>query len=308
MYIYRNYKLNNSKSHITSAARTESFPFSKIRDYLILVKVRLTGVVVFSSVLGYLIAAQAAWSGQDLLFLVAGGFLVAGAANALNQVLEKDFDTLMTRTAQRPVATGRMKSSEGVMFAGLSLLLGVVFLATFNTMTAFLGMVSFILYAFVYTPLKRYSTLAVPVGAIPGSLPVMIGFTAFEGSITILALCLFIIQFLWQFPHFWAIGFLGFDDYKKAGYRLLPSVNGKVDRNLGYSSMFYAFLILPVLFIMYLRLDASAWAIAITFVLTLIYVYLGHILQRDFNRQSALKLMFFSFIYLPLVLITFWLI
>lgn len=273
-----------------------------------LVKIRLTGVVVFSSALGYLIASQGSWTVNDLTFLIVGGFLVAGAANALNQVLEKDFDILMTRTAGRPVATGRMKPSEGVMFAGLSLLVGVVILSTFNTVTAFLGMVSFILYAFVYTPLKRYSTLAVPVGAIPGALPVMIGFTAFEGSITLMALSLFIIQFLWQFPHFWAIGYLGFDDYKKAGYKLLPSTDGKVDRNLGYSSMFYAFLILPVLFIMYIRLDVSLISVGITFLLTLAYIFLGHVLQNDFRRESALKLMFFSFFYLPLVLITFWLI
>lgn len=299
--------MNNTNINIIHTSKEETSSWIKIRDYALLVKMRLTMVVVISSVFGYLIASGGLWSWDDLLLLVTGGFLVAGAANALNQVLEKDFDILMTRTANRPIATGRMKSSEGVMFAGLSVLVGVVILATFNTMTAFLGMFSFILYAFVYTPLKRYSTLAVPVGAIPGALPVMIGFTAFEGSITLMALSLFIIQFLWQFPHFWAIGFLGFDDYKKAGYKLLPEMEGKIDRNLGYSSMFYAVLVLPVLFIMYLRLDLSSAALVITLVLSLIYIYLGHVLQRDFDRKSALKLMFYSFFYLPLVLITFWL-
>ncbi len=281
---------------------------SKLNDYAMLMKLRLTSVVVLSSVLGYLIAANGYWVSTDLTLLIIGGILVAGAANALNQVLEKDYDILMTRTANRPVATGRMTSSDGVIFAGLSLLVGVVILAYFNGITAFLGMVSFITYAFVYTPLKRYSTLAVPVGAIPGALPVLIGFTAFEGSITLLALGLFIIQFLWQFPHFWAIGFLGFDDYKKAGYKLMPELNGKVERNLGYSSMFYAVLTLPVLIIMYLHLDISTITLLITTILSLIYVALGYRLQKDFNRSSALKLMFFSFFYLPLVLMSFWLI
>ncbi len=298
----------NNKTHVTSIETNNNLVYSKIEDYALLVKLRLTVVVVMSSVFGYFIAANSLWTFSDLMLIICGGFLVTGAANALNQVLEKDFDILMARTANRPLATGRMKVSEAVIFAGISLLFGTVILAYFNGLTALLGMISFILYAFVYTPLKRYSTLAVPVGAIPGALPVLIGFTAFEGSLTLLALCLFTIQFLWQFPHFWAIGFLGFEDYKKAGYKLLPEREGKVERNIGYSSMFYACLTLPVLLIMYFRTDVSLVSVIVSVILSLIYIALGYNLQIKFDRTSALRLMFYSFFYLPLVLIAFWLI
>lgn len=272
-----------------------------------LVKLRLTLVVVISSVLGYLIAAKGAGSFIDIIKITIGGFLVTGAANALNQVLEKDFDILMSRTAERPVATGRMKSSEAVMFAGISCLVGISILATFNPVTAFVGMLSLIIYAFVYTPLKRYSTLAVAVGAIPGALPVMIGVTAFEGTITLFAFALFVIQFLWQFPHFWSIGFLGFEDYSKAGYKLLPEQNGTVQRNLGMSSIFYASLILPVCAWMFIRMEVGLISTISVIICTILYIYFSYNFHKRFDRSAALKLMFFSFFYLPLVLISYWL-
>jgi len=198
---------------------------AKIQDYLLLIKVRLSSVVVISSLLGYIIVSGGTGHWLDVWKLFFGGFLVTGAANALNQVFEKDYDILMTRTANRPVAAGRMKPTEGIIFAGLSCLVGILILASFNPITGLLGMLSLILYSFVYTPMKRISTVAVPIGAIPGALPVMIGVTAYEGRITMLALVLFVIQFLWQFPHFWAIGFLGYEDYAKAGYKLVPITN-----------------------------------------------------------------------------------
>jgi len=273
-----------------------------------LTKLRLSLVVVFSSVLGYLIASGGAGNYIQMIMLAVGGFLVTAAANALNQVLEKDFDILMTRTSNRPIATGRMKSSEGVMFAGICCLIGITLLATFNPITALLGMISLITYAFVYTPLKRYSTLAVAVGAIPGALPVMIGATAFDGSITILAISLFVIQFLWQFPHFWSIGFVGQEDYRKAGYKLLPEQNGEIDRNLGMSAVIYAIMVLPVVLFIYYMSNASIYSTLIVTVLSVLYVALSYNFHKKFDRTSALKLMFFSFFYLPLVLISYWLI
>lgn len=263
--------------------------------------------MVGSSVLGYAIVSGGKGSFLDILVLALGGFLVTGAANALNQVLEKDYDILMLRTSNRPVATGRMKSSEAVMFAGISCLVGISMLAAFNPITALLGMLSLILYSFVYTPLKRYSTLAVAVGAVPGALPVLIGATSFEGSISLFAFSLFVIQFLWQFPHFWSIGFLGFDDYKKAGYLLLPLNGEQIDRNLGLSSMFYASLIVPVTLFMFFSLGVSAISTFLIVLFSLIYVYLSFDFHKKFDRASALKLMFFSFLYLPIVLISFWL-
>lgn len=298
--------MNNQDTYTTTLV-TNKVKFSKLRDYVLLVKFRLSLVVVISSVLGYIIAASGSGTLTDLLLLVTGGFLVTSAANALNQVLEKDFDILMIRTADRPVATGRMKSSEAVMFAGLSCLVGISILALFNPLTALLGMLSLILYAFVYTPLKRYNTLAVAVGAIPGALPVMIGATAFDGTLTLLAFCLFTIQFLWQFPHFWSIGYLSFEDYKKAGYKLLPENNGNIDRNLGISSMFYASMVIPVALFMYIRIDVTLVSTILVIIFSLGYLYLSYGLHRAFDRSSALRLMFYSFFYLPLVLMSYWL-
>lgn len=271
-----------------------------------LIKLRLSLVVVFSSLLGYLIAADGKGSASQMIFLMIGGFLVTAAANAMNQVLEKDFDTLMTRTANRPIAAGRMKSSEGVMFFGISCLIGISILAMFNPVTPFIAMLSLLIYAFVYTPMKRYSTLAVAVGAIPGALPVMIGATAFDGTISLLAICLFGIQFSWQFPHFWAIGYVGFDDYKVAGYKLLPETNGHIDRNLGLSSMLYAAFILPLICFMYLRLEVTFLATSISLLLSLVYLYLCYVFHQKFDRASALKVMFYSFFYLPFVLLVYW--
>jgi protoheme IX farnesyltransferase len=276
-------------------------------DYVMLVKLRLSVVVVFSSMLGYLIAAGDKFDMLVLLLLALGGFLVTASANTLNQVLERDYDVLMTRTSERPLAAGRMKTSEAVLFAGITCLLGTGILAVINPLAATLGMVSLVLYSFIYTPLKRYSTLAVAVGAIPGALPVLIGFAAFEHKITFLAFAIFVIQFLWQFPHFWSIGFLSFDEYKKAGFKLLPEIDGEIDRSVGRVSAFYSLLIFPVVTVLYSLEAASVYSSLIVAVFTFVYFLLCVRLDRNFDRNSALKLMLYSFIYLPVILMTYWL-
>ena len=272
-----------------------------------LVKLKLSSVVVITSILSYAVVAGANFSLFSFLMLAIGGFLVTGAANAINQVLEKDFDKLMTRTAERPVTAGRMKSSEAVMFAGISCLIGISILALFNPITALLGMLSFVMYAFVYTPMKRYSTSAVAIGAVPGALPVLIGCTAFEGYISLLAISLFTVQFLWQFPHFWAIGYLAFEDYSKAGYKLLPVMEGeeKIDRQLGIHSVIYALLILPVMGGLFYFGEVSNIATLIGIVATIIYAYFGVKFHQYFNRASARNLMFCSFFYMPIILIAY---
>ena len=180
-----------------------------MQDYGILMKFKLSLTVVFSAVMAYLIALEVTINWGYVVALFLGGFFTTGAANALNQVLEKDYDKLMKRTENRPLATGRMTSSEAILVAGLSSLIGVTLLAIFNPMTAFLGMVSLILYSFVYTPMKRVSNISVFIGAIPGALPIVIGCTAAEnGHLTSLALSLFGLQFIWQFMHFFAIAWL----------------------------------------------------------------------------------------------------
>lgn len=270
-----------------------------------LVKLRLSLLVVFTSIIGYLIACKGSFSWLHLVLLSVAGLLTSGAANALNQALEKDYDLHMLRTKNRPVASGRMKASEAVMFAGLSCLVGIIILAIFNPLTAFLGMLSLIIYAFIYTPLKRYSTIAVAVGAIPGALPVLIGYTSFSGSISLIALSLFAIQYLWQFPHFWSIGYLSFDDYKNAGYRLLPVSDGQIDQNIGLYAALYALLIIPVAVGSLLMTNISFVPVAITVLMTVIYTYLSFRMYVDQNRKSALFVMFGSFFYLPVVLIAY---
>ncbi|MEM6318873.1 MAG: protoheme IX farnesyltransferase, partial [Bacteroidota bacterium] len=185
---------------------------NKLNDYGLLVKFKLNLTVVFSAVMAYLIAFDRTASWIGIIVLAIGGFLVTSSANALNQVLERDYDKLMKRTENRPLAAGRMSVSEAVIVAGISCLVGTALLSMFNAWTGLLGMVSMVLYAFVYTPMKRVSPMAVAIGAIPGALPLMIGCVAAQGGMTTLAVTLFVIQFLWQFPHFWAIAWLGDKD------------------------------------------------------------------------------------------------
>lgn len=279
--------------------------FTRWQDYMMLVKFRLTFLVVITSLIGYAVAAGSHFQWISFMVLGIGGLLVTSAANALNQVLEKDFDILMDRTKMRPVAAGRMKSSEAVLFAGFSCLIGITALASFNPLAALLGMISLITYAFIYTPLKRYSTLSVAIGGIPGALPVLIGYTAYSGEITILAFILFGIQFLWQFPHFWSIGYLSFDDYKNAGYRLLPEVNGKIDPNIGLYSAVYAMSIIPFVSFLYWISNVSVFPVILCIVLSLGYAFFCIDMYRNQDKRSAMRLMFSSFFYLPVVLLGF---
>jgi heme o synthase len=277
---------------------------SWLGDISLLVKLKLSVSVVLTSFLGYVLAAGASFHWVLALQLVIGGLLVTFAANAINQTLEKDFDINMERTKNRPVAAGRMKISESVLYAGLFLTFGIIILSTFNPLTATLGMLSFVLYSFVYTPLKRYSTLAVPVGAIPGALPVLIGCTAHDGYISAMALGLFMVQFLWQFPHFWSIGYLGFDDYKKAGFKMLPENEEGIDPGIGKFSLVYALFLLPVFLFLYLTAGISVLALLLCLTSSMIYIWFSKSFYNGFDRKSALKLMFASFFYMPLILLT----
>jgi heme o synthase len=276
----------------------------KIRDIGVLMKFKLSLTVVFSAVMAYMIAAETSVSFLELTILFLGGLLTSGAASALNQVLERDFDKLMQRTENRPIAADRMNVSEGVLISGLLSLLGVSLLALFNPITAFLGMVSLILYAFVYTPMKRISNLSVAIGAIPGALPVLIGCTAAQnGTVTLLALALFAMQFIWQFPHFWAIAWLADEDYKKAGFKMLPTKDGVKDNNTGRQSFIYALVLIPICWIPYL-IEATGFVSAVYLtVINIALAYAAWQFYRLDNRKTALVQMFFSIAYLPLVLI-----
>ena len=297
-------KSYNSSSNSAAATSTR---YSFWGDIKMLIKFKLSLMVLMSSVLGYLVVAGFQTSPLILTLLTVGGFLTTAAANILNQVLERDFDALMDRTKNRPLAANRMKVSEAVLMAGLAMVTGIGMLAFINPLTALLGTLSLLSYAFVYTPLKRYSTAAVAVGAIPGALPVLIGTCAFEGSLSVLGLTLFGIQFLWQFPHFWAIGWVSFEDYKKAGYKLLPiNEEGNIDENIGLYSGIYALLLIPVCYLGYInesRISVITFILSIA--LSVAYLVFCVLLQKKKDRKSALGLMFSSFFYLPLILLVY---
>ena len=267
-----------------------------------LVKARLTSMVVFSAGIGYVLGAGYNFSWVGLAVLCLGGFLITGASNALNQVLEKDYDSIMKRTANRPLATGRMSVSEAVMAAGFMSLIGITLLALFNPLTALIGTVSMIIYAFIYTPVKRVSPIAVLIGAIPGALPPMIGWVAATGNLGIEALALFGIQFLWQFPHFWAIAWVGNEDYTKAGYKLLPSKGGK-DKQTALQCLIYTLFMLPMGVSLF-WLGVTGWISAV--IVTgagLMFTYYAWKLYKECTDKAALHLMFSSFVYLPVTLI-----
>lgn len=283
-------------------AKTEAGAFGlrqKIRDYKLLIKFRLSATVVVTSVLAYLVAAEEPFGWWPILVLASGGFLVTGASNVLNQVLEKDYDALMKRTADRPLAAGRMKVNEAVLSAGFMSLFGIMLLALFNLWASFFGMLALVIYAFVYTPMKRFSPIAVVVGAIPGALPTLIGAVAASGTLTTLGLILFFIQFLWQFPHFWSIGWLGFDDYQKAGYKLMPTKNDQPDPSVGLQSFLYAMLLIPVVTLPYLLKYSGLYSAIFLLLLTVGYIYVSWNFYKQNDRKSALTLMLYSFIYIP---------
>lgn len=274
-----------------------------VTDFGLLVKFKLSLMVLFSAMISYAIASAGNVHWIGMLLLAVGGFLVTGAANALNQVLERDYDRLMTRTANRPVATGRMSVSTAVLWAGLMALFGVSILTLFNPLTGFLGMLSLISYAFIYTPLKRSSPLAVVVGAIPGALPLVIGCTAWDGVMTPTALMLFTIQFLWQFPHFWAVAWLADEDYKKAGFVMLPSRNGTQDATTGFLSFLFCCLMVLNAIIGYWTGFSGAVATVVLIGLNGFFAYRCWNLYRSCSREAARSQMFASFLHLPLSLI-----
>ena len=271
-------------------------------DYKLLVKFKLNITVVFSSVMAYLIAVDGGISFVSVLILGFGGFLVTGASNTLNQVLERDYDKLMARTADRPLAAGRMTVSEAVMAAGFMSMFGIILLAMFNPWAALLGTLALISYAFVYTPMKRVSPMAVMVGAVPGALPMMIGCVAAQGEITALAWALFGIQLIWQFPHFWAIAWLGHEDYSNAGFNLLPTRSGQPDSLAGLQSLVYALLLIPIGLMPYFIGVSGLISAVILVVMAIVYAFFGWQLYKQCTREAARKLMFSSFFYLPIVL------
>lgn len=282
----------------------------KIKDYLQLVKLSLSIMVVFSSVISYLLAPKVVeydWMMIGLLFV--GGMLVTGSANAINQVVEKDTDAIMKRTANRPVAAGRMTVREGWAFAIITGIAGVLILGYFfNPLSAGLAAFSLFLYAFIYTPLKKVNSIAVLVGAVPGALPCLIGWAAGDDTLTLGGWVLFGLQFLWQFPHFWAIAWLAHKDYSSAGFKLLPSDKGPT-KFTAMQTVIYSLLLIPVSVIPYFIGMCSYEDIK--GMIGLVLVALGNLfmvwrcisLYRKMDVGSARRVMFGSYLYLPVVLL-----
>ncbi|MES2109534.1 MAG: heme o synthase [Bacteroidota bacterium] len=275
------------------------------KDFSKLVKMRLTFLVVFSASISYIIGAKMSggvnW--YDWGKLVIGGFFVTAAANCFNEIIEKDLDKLMRRTMDRPMPAGRMTTGQGLVL-GLGMgILGTYLLGSLNLLTGLLSVFSILLYAFAYTPLKRKSPIAVFVGALPGALPPLIGYVAAHGKIDTIAGILFLIQFVWQFPHFWAIAWVLDDDYKLAGFRLLPS--GKRDLTSAIFAFASALILIPVSLLPTYYGYGGYYVGAVSLICGVVFLYLAFKLLKDLQIASAKKLMYGSFFYLPVVQLMF---
>ncbi|RCH54821.1 protoheme IX farnesyltransferase [Mucilaginibacter hurinus] len=274
-------------------------------DFSKLVKMRLTLLVVFSASISFLIGSkvngQIIWG--DWLILIAGGFLVTSAANCFNEIIEKDLDKLMRRTMDRPIPSGHMTTGQALIIGMLMAIFGVVLLGKLNPTAGYLSIFSILLYAFVYTPMKRKSAVAVFVGAIPGALPPLIGYVAAHPKIDEIALILFGIQFVWQFPHFWAIAWVLNDDYKLAGFRLLPS--GKRDAVSAVFAFASTVILLPVSLMPTYYGYGGYYVGGISLLISLVFLYQGTMLMLKQDIKSAKSLMYGSFLYLPVVQLMF---
>jgi len=282
-----------------------TYSVAKTRALLELLKVRLSLLVAFSCAFGYGLATRGDVNWTVLLMVTLGGFLMSGASVSINQIIERDLDKKMERTMRRPLPTGRVTVQEAWLFTLACLLMSTAILWMFtNPLTVFLSWVSMLLYSFVYTPLKRVGSIAVFVGAIPGALPPLLGWIAATGSITHEAMIIFGIQFIWQFPHFWAIAWVADDDYKRAGFKLLPSGGGK-DINTAIQIMVYTMFLIPLgLLPMKFGITGIDSAIVAT-VCGAAFFAQTFSLMKTGSRQSALRIMFGSFLYLPIVQIAY---
>ncbi len=307
--------------NLNTSSSTSLRVAQKVKDYFQLMKFTLSFTVVFSCVICYLLAPNVQVNNIDTVIkvieLFIAGMLVTGSANAINQAVEKDTDALMKRTAKRPVAAGRMTQDEAYIFAAIAGVIGVVMMyRVFNMSSALLSAFSLFLYAFIYTPLKKVNSIAVLVGALPGALPCLIGWVAatniinpygvFEVNGNIFSngagWVLFAIQFLWQFPHFWAIAWVAHSDYSKAGFKLLPADKGPT-RFTAIQAVMYSVLMIPVGILPYLFHISGQVSLWIVLACNIGMVVQSLRLYKDMNVKAARRVMFSSYIYLPVVLL-----
>ena len=269
-----------------------------------LTKFRLSLLVSFSAIVGFILASDN-FNFIDLLVLGLSGYLITASSVINNQILEKDLDKKMDRTKKRPLPTNRISYKNSIIISVLFMLSGLLFMFLyFNVTAAILGLMSLLLYTFAYTPLKRVGPIAVFIGAIPGALPPLIGWVAFTGNISIEAIIIFSIQFIWQFPHFWAIAWIYHDDYKKVGFKLLPG-KGEKNFNTALNIMTYTLFLIPLGLLPTIFGITGIISGAIAVFCAILFLAQTFKLFKDYSRSSALRIMFGSFIYLPIVQISF---
>ncbi|HEX9600609.1 MAG TPA: heme o synthase [Mariniflexile sp.] len=290
--------MGNSKTSVTVP--------SIISDFKEITKMRLALSVVFSSLAGYLLGVETV-DFKTLVLLAFGGYFMVGASNAFNQIIEKDLDALMDRTKNRPIPAGRMSVTTAFIIASVFTVLGIIILYTINKQTAMFGAISIFLYTCVYTPLKTKTPLAVFVGAIPGAIPFMLGWVAATDDFGIEPGTLFALQFFWQFPHFWAIGWFLFEDYKKGGFFMLPT--GKQDKGTAVQTIMYTIWTLLVSIIPVFgftgSLKLSIVAAILVFILGLGMLYYAIRLFKEMTEKAAKQLMLASVSYITLVQIVY---
>lgn len=270
----------------------------KMKAYMVFTKFRLSALVIVSALSGYLFVG-----GTDMLeltYLLVGGLLVTAASNGSNQIWERELDILMKRTEKRPLPQGQMSVTEAYIVVAFCLIVGSVLLYLINIPSALLGLLAYVLYVFVYTPMKRVSPWAVFVGAIPGAIPPMLGAIAYTGEFGLIPGILFFVQFTWQFPHFWAIAWVAFDDYKAGGFSLLPSKHGK-SKNSAYQIVVWSIALIPFSLLPWVLGVSGVWSLIIATILGVGFFYYAYKLLLTCDDKDARKLMFASFIYLPII-------
>ena len=273
---------------------------------LILIKYRLSLSVVLSSVCSYLIAFDI-FSLTTFLLLIIGGFFVVGSSNGFNQIIERRRDALMTRTSSRPLPSGVMTVNQALIICAFLSLLGLTMLYIINFRTAIFGLISMIIYLALYTPLKTITPLSVFFGAIPGAIPFMLGWVAVTNRFSIETGILFMIQFFWQFPHFWAIGWVSHDDYKNAGFKMLPT--GKRDNATAFQIVFYTIWMIIVSTLPYFsftgKLSIGIYSLILILLSGCLMLYQALKLMSYKDKQNAIRLMYVSIFYLSFIQIIF---
>ncbi len=289
---------------IAENIHTKSPVSLKIQDYVQLLKLRLTFLVVFSAAITFAYAAKGNLVWSELLLMVLGGFFTTASANGFNQVIERESDKLMKRTQMRPMPTERMSAMEGTIASILMGIAGISILTLcFNVITGVLALFSIITYSFIYTPLKTRSSIAVFVGAIAGAMPPLLGYVAYSNHFGFEPGIMFAIQFIWQFPHFWSLAWVLDDDYKKAGMYLMPSSEGR-SKSSAFQIMLYTLILIPVS-LLPLKFGMAGYTLAIVSLVAGIVFFMQSVkLYRQCSIKAARELMFGSFLYLPIVQIT----